>query len=138
LTLNICKVAARLATRPPPMGHGVRVTVGVLVGAGRVQTILGHKWVTTTLGYARLYDGTVAADYYRAMGLVEKQLPLVGDAVLMNRVEAQPNAGRLLALVDSLRGGTLNEAQAETVGLLRAGILALAEKSESMELLKGK
>jgi hypothetical protein len=29
-----------------------------------VQAILGHKWVDTTLSYARLYDGTVAADYY--------------------------------------------------------------------------
>jgi len=29
--------------------------------------LLGHEKVDTTLGYARLYDGTVAADYYRAM-----------------------------------------------------------------------
>ena len=28
-----------------------------------VQTVLGHKHIDTTLGYARLYDGTVAADY---------------------------------------------------------------------------
>jgi site-specific recombinase XerD len=34
-----------------------------------VQTILGHKFVDTTLGYARLYDGTVAADYYQALVL---------------------------------------------------------------------
>ncbi len=27
-----------------------------------VQTLLGHEWVDTTLGYACLYDGTVAAD----------------------------------------------------------------------------
>lgn len=36
-----------------------------------VQTILGHKFIDTTLRYARLYDGTVAADYYRAMAEVE-------------------------------------------------------------------
>jgi hypothetical protein len=27
-----------------------------------VQSTLGHKFIDTTLGYARLYDGTVAAD----------------------------------------------------------------------------
>jgi hypothetical protein len=41
-----------------------------------VQALLGHKFVDTTLGYARLYDGTIAADYYRAMAQVEKQLDL--------------------------------------------------------------
>jgi integrase len=29
-----------------------------------VKTILGHKQIDTTMGYARLYDGTVATDYY--------------------------------------------------------------------------
>ena len=42
--------------------------------------------------------------------------------------ETQPSAGKLLALVDCLRGGTLNEAQSETVGLLRARIVELAER----------
>jgi site-specific recombinase XerD len=32
-----------------------------------VQMILGHKRIDSTLGYARLYDGTIAADYYSAM-----------------------------------------------------------------------
>ncbi|MEW6405343.1 MAG: tyrosine-type recombinase/integrase, partial [Chloroflexota bacterium] len=39
-----------------------------------LQMILGHKQIDTTLGYARLYDGTLAADYYSAMNRVEKQL----------------------------------------------------------------
>jgi hypothetical protein len=34
----------------------------------------------------------------------------------------------LFALVDTLRNGTLNEAQQETVRVLRAGIVALAER----------
>jgi hypothetical protein len=38
-----------------------------------------------------------------------------------------PNSGQLLALVDTLRNGTLNEAQQETVRILRAGILAMTE-----------
>jgi hypothetical protein len=50
--------------------------------------------------------------------------------------DAPPNPAELLALVDSLRGGTLNETQVETVRLLRAGILALAESAENVKLLK--
>ncbi len=91
-----------------------------------VQTILGHQRVDTTLGYARLYDGTVAADYYRAMLQVERQLLLPENAVA-----EPPTSGQLLALVDALRNGTLNEAQQETVRVLRAGIVALAERASS-------
>lgn len=96
-----------------------------------VQSILGHKWVDTTLGYARLYDGTVAADYYQAMAVVERQMTLPED-----RLAQPPNAGQLLALVDSLREGTLNEAQAETVQLLRVGIMAIAENENYIRDVK--
>lgn len=44
-----------------------------------VQAILGHTNVDTTLIYARLYDATIASDYYRAMGTVEWQLSLPED-----------------------------------------------------------
>jgi integrase len=86
-----------------------------------VQAIMGHKYIDTTLGYARLYDGTVASDYYAAMTLVEKQLSLPED-----RFTPPPGPGQLLALVDSLRAGTLSHTQLETIRTLRAGILALA------------
>lgn len=86
-----------------------------------VQSILGHKFVDTTLGYARLYDGTVAADYYRAMTEIEGRFE--GD----RHESALPDSGQLLALVDALHAGTLNDAQRETVQALRAGILAMAE-----------
>jgi hypothetical protein len=36
-----------------------------------VQNLLDNKYVDTTLGYARLYDGTVAADYFNAVGKLE-------------------------------------------------------------------
>ena len=88
-----------------------------------VQTILGHQRVDTTLGYAHLYDGTVAADYYRAMVQVKHQMALSEDAVA-----EPPDSGQLLTLVDTLRNGTLNESQQETVQVLRASILALAER----------
>ena len=91
-----------------------------------MQTILDHPRVDTTLGYARLYDGTVAADYYRAMLQIERPLMLPEDEA------TEPlNSGQLLALVDTLRNGTLNEAQQETVRVLRAGIMALAERGSA-------
>jgi len=36
-----------------------------------VQRVLGHRYVQTTLRYARLYDRTVINDYRRAMTVVE-------------------------------------------------------------------
>jgi integrase len=36
-----------------------------------VKEILGHKYVDTTLGYARMYDSKVTADYYQAIKKVE-------------------------------------------------------------------
>jgi len=44
--------------------------------------------------------------------------------------------GQLLALVDSLREGTLNGLQAETVRQLRSGILALAERESIIQDVK--
>jgi hypothetical protein len=87
------------------------------------QTILGHKQVDTTLGYAPLYDGTVAADYYSAMNHVERQLALPED-----HMAEPPGIGQLRALVDALHRGTLSPAQSEIVRTLREGLSRLAEK----------
>ena len=43
------------------------------------------------------------------------------------KASTPPDSGQLLALVDVLHAGTLNDAQRQTVQALRAGILALAE-----------
>lgn len=82
-----------------------------------VQMILGHKQIDTTLGYARLYDGTLAADYYSAMNKVERQLALPEDLA-----KEPPNIGELIALTDALRNGSLNPAQTEIVRALREGL----------------
>jgi hypothetical protein len=88
-----------------------------------VQSILGHTHIDTTLDYARLYDGTIAADYYQAMSQVEQHFALLEDVKAL-----PPGPGELLALVDSLRSGTLNESQTATVRFLRTGIAALTEQ----------
>lgn len=90
-----------------------------------MQVLLGHKHVDTTLSYARLYDGTVAADYYRAIGEIESRFKVQGDPA-----SEPPTSGQLLALMDSLRDGTLSDSQRDTLHALRAGILALAEVSD--------
>jgi integrase len=89
-----------------------------------VQAILGHARVDTTLDYARLYDGAIPADYYRAMAQVEDQIKVSEDAAA-----EPPTHGELLALVDSLRSGTLNDTQTETVQLLRAKLAMLANRA---------
>jgi len=86
-----------------------------------VQALLGHEKVDTTLGYARLYDGTVAADYYRAMGQVERLFELSESRQIPLSTPAE-----LVALIDSLGNGTLNEHQRQTLQALRDGIMSLA------------
>ena len=129
--LSVCYCSERLRTYGERCG--VRVTpqqlrqscATLLLNAGApiltVQTILGHKHIDTTLGYARLYDGTVAADYYRAMHEIELHLALTAAPE-----DTPPTSGQLLALVEALHAGTLNPQQREIVHALRAAILRFA------------
>jgi hypothetical protein len=135
LTRSYC--SERLNTYCKPLGihvapHQLRHSCAtLLLNSGApvltVQTLLGHKWVDTTLGYARLYDGTVAADYYQAMSGVERRLALPED-----RLSQPACIGQLLAVVDAIRQGTLNEAQISLLQLLRAGLITLAEQENHM------
>jgi integrase len=123
---RLCTYGRRCGLHVTP--HLLRHTAAtLLLNAGApiltVQMTLGHKHIDTTLGYARLYDGTVAADYYRAMDQVEARMELAKGAN-----DGPPTGGQLLALVDTLHDGTLNEDQREMVHALRLGILALAEQ----------
>lgn len=135
LTVTYC--AERLRTYGERCGitiapHQLRHSCAtLLLNAGApiltVQTLLGHKHIDTTLGYARLYDGTVAADYYRAMALVEQRLQPPNTPL------PAPEPGQLIALIDSLGNGTLNENQKEVIHLLRQGVLALAEQKNGAD-----
>ncbi len=92
-----------------------------------VQMILGHKQIDTTLGYARLYDGTVAADYYAAINQVERKLALPED-----HVAERPSLGQMIALVDALHRGALSPVQAEIVRTLRESLSRIAEKEAAV------
>ena len=130
LSGRYCQVRLRTYGKRCGVGispHKIRHSCAtLLLNAGApvvtVQTLLGHKYVDTTLKYARLYDGTVATEYYRAMEQVESRLALVEVD------ERKPlNPDRLLALVDSLSESLLEEEQSEMLQTLRTGILALVQ-----------
>lgn len=133
LSRRYCQVRLRTYARrtgvhitPHQLRHSCAT---LLLNAGApvvtVQTLLGHEKIDTTLGYARLYDGTVAADYYRAMGTVERLMDLPEDGGAQTQ-----NPGELLALVEALGNGTLNPGQREILQALRTGILALVEREQ--------
>lgn len=94
-----------------------------------VQTILGHEKVDTTLGYARLYDGTIASDYYRAMEHIEHQFALTEDDSLQ-----VPRLGDLIALIDTLDKSGLDESQRHSLQLLRQGIKTLIPELWSADI----
>lgn len=119
---------ARLYGIPHVTPHRLRHSCAtLLLNSGApvlsVQQIMGHKQIDTTLGYARLYDGTVAADYYSAMNRVERQLNVPEEAA-----RKVSGFGELIALTDALHRGTLNSDQGEIVRLLREGLSSLAEQ----------
>jgi integrase/recombinase XerD len=131
LTLRYCQVRlhsysqrAGVKITPHQLRHSCAT---LLLNAGApalsVQSLLGHEKLDTTLGYARLYDGTIAADYYRAMSQVERLFHLPESRQVPLSTPAE-----LVALVDSLGSGTLNEQQRATVQALREGILLLEIK----------
>lgn len=77
------------------------------------------------MGYARLYDGTAATDYSRAIEQIERLF--IVDSSFQPRFTS---ADELLALVDSLSSGTLIESQRNTLSNLRSGIQYLLNISE--------
>lgn len=83
------------------------------------------------MGYARLYDGTLAADYFRAMNEMEQRMALVN--VPPSKL---PTFGELIALLDSLRNGTLDAEQIGVVQLVRDGILAIARSEKVISDVK--
>lgn len=136
--------AAGMRTGVKVTPHMLRHTFATqLVNAGcritSIQKLMGHRRLDATMVYARVYDRTVAEDYYAAMAAIEKRLE-----VTMTALSPQPNEdnrngrpssdgqpGHLLALVDALDRAGLNDGQRELVCALRSGLLALTEPSQS-------
>jgi hypothetical protein len=96
----------------------------VIAEGGFIEAIqMGHVHLDTTLGYARLYDGTLAADYHRAMLSIECALNVSPDA------PSQPlSPAHIVALLDALKSqGTLNTQQLDVLSTARAAVVGLAQ-----------
>jgi hypothetical protein len=113
--------------------HQLRHTCAtLLLNAGApiltVQTILGHHHIDTTMGYARLYDGTLATDYYAAMGAVEQSLEgdVDGGHVAQSEFES------LIAMVDRLQDDGLTETQGKTASKIRDALLSLSVQVDTL------
>ncbi len=82
-----------------------------------------HVFIYRHLSLSVSYCATMAAHYYRAMDEVERRMEI------REELEVQaPGSGQLLALVDALQDGALNENQRELLLALRAGIQILVER----------
>ncbi len=103
--------------------HRLRHTFATqLVNAGckitSIQQLLGHQRINSTLIYARVYDRTVAEDYYTAMARIEQRLelsevagavanvprPTQIDTLLTQLAAPELELGTRTTLVTQLRG----------------------------------
>ena len=78
----------------PVYPHRLRHTCGTqLLNAGcritSIQQILGHENINTTMIYARVYNQTVAEDFYAAMERVEERLSVVPEMREEGKIEAK-------------------------------------------------
>lgn len=99
---RIKAAGARVGVKVSP--HRLRHTCATqLLNAGcrvtSIQRLLGHRRLNSTMVYARAHDQTVAADYYTAMSLIEKNLA-DGPGVAAPVIAAE--RAQLLELADRL------------------------------------
>ena len=87
---------------------------------------MGHKRINTTLVYARAHDQTVADDYYRAMGSVEKRLELIGQPEEPEETVSEDQRGQILALTEKLAEPELS-AEARLVIAAQIRLVLLGE-----------
>lgn len=115
---------------------GVRITphqlrhscATLLLNAGApvltVQAILGHKNINTTMNYARLYDGTIAEDYFQAMKQVESRLALETPAEIPSKTSSY---AEVLVLINTLQGEAASEAQSRLIEELKLRLEGLMQ-----------
>ncbi len=110
LTVTYC--AQRLKTYGKRCGvtvtpHQLRHSCAtLLLNAGApivtVQRLLGHRHIDTTLGYARLYDRTIADDYFTAMRVVEQRFVEQRLSAVPSTDDTNSPTAHLLNLVNQL------------------------------------
>jgi hypothetical protein len=85
--------------------------------------ILGHQHISTTMHYARLYDGTVAADYYQAIGRIEEK-----TSGPNHHQPSRTSPKEILDLLSNLHNSPLNHEQRKVVISIQKGIDALVNQ----------
>jgi integrase len=108
--------------------HQLRHTCATLLLNERVpvvslQMILGHQHISTTMHYARLYDGTVAADYYQAIGRIEEK-----TSGPNHHQPSRTSPKEILDLLSNLHNSPLNHEQRKVVISIQKGIDALVNQ----------
>lgn len=124
--------------------HQLRHSFGtLLLNAGApvmtVQTLLGHRRLETTLVYAHLYDGTIAADYDRAMATIERVLNTDSSPGKAEIEETVIDPTGFEPLLTALTGQTLTEADRRLLAAVGQAMMALAngEKPETTPEMTG-
>lgn len=121
--------------------HRLRHTCATqLINAGcrvtSIQKFLGHKKLNSTMIYAKVYDKTVAEDYYTAMKQVEKRLALVEEPE--NEISTpvgENERAELLKLADQLAEPELsNELRLDLVLLMRALLQRGVEEKQNVRM----
>jgi site-specific recombinase XerD len=108
--------------------HRLRHTCATqLINAGcrvtSIQKFLGHKKLNSTMIYARVYDKTVAEDYYTAMNEVEKRLELIEEPEGNDAPVSENERTELLKLADRLAEPELDLGMRMELVLLMRGLL---------------
>jgi hypothetical protein len=75
---KLAQAAGQIAVTPHWLRHTLATRLlNVGIKESRIQKLLGHEHLTTTMIYARVLDTTVEADYRQAMRHIERQqMPL--------------------------------------------------------------
>ena len=118
--------ANRCGVRVSP--HQLRHTCATLllnarVPVASVQMILGHQHIETTMVYARVFDGTVAEDYFKAMNQIE--------GLTSSELIPSQSPTRVLSLLENLQHDLTDPNQKQLVAEIQASVNQLVQ-SESM------
>ena len=117
--------ARRCGVRVSP--HQLRHTCATLllnarVPVASVQMILGHQHIETTMVYARVFDGTVAEDYYRAMDQIEG----LTQPVRLDGVPVR-SSKKVLTMLEDLRQELVDPGQKELVAEIQQCVVQLVQ-----------
>lgn len=102
--------------------HQLRHTCATLllnarVPVASVQMILGHQHIETTMVYARVFDGTVAEDYFKAMDQIE--------GLTSSELAPARSSSKVLSLLEILQQDLTDPNQKQLVAEIQTSVKQL-------------